>query len=195
MKKFFEYLIPTLLIAAAVLGLVFGAILIFWKAELLGRAQNSIPNLKSMEEFENVFNKVFDFPSPVGDEEAGRFTAARVLLLISQEGQPEAGSRIIVDYVDDHLQKENVRNVIASAQMRLVLWEVFRTNENDFNMAEEGYLKALAVAPKLPVVLYNLLELYKSKGETAKMESVARRIVELWPNDSETKKLLSDFGQ
>jgi tetratricopeptide (TPR) repeat protein len=193
MKKFFLYFIPIGLISISLTSLVFGSILPFSKAGVLAGAQNYLSKIKTVEEFKKVFGGVFDFYSPIGDEESAHFTAAKILELIAQNGQPEGDSRAIVDFIEPYLPEEDyTRDIIVSAQMRLVLWEKFQ-RQSDYELSEKYYLEASVRAPEFPDVLYGLLELYKSKGDKDKLKPIAERIVTLWPEDAETAKLLSNI--
>ncbi|MGC9610782.1 MAG: hypothetical protein ABSE68_00975 [Minisyncoccia bacterium] len=190
MKRFLGYFIPSLLIIAAIFGLVFGAILPFYRARIFNEAINSLPDITNLNEFKDVFNKAFNFYAPVGEEEIGRFTANDILKMISKTGQPKDDSRTIVDYIEPHLLNGDVRDIITIGQMRLVLGINFR-EEGDFKESEARYFQALAISPRFPIVLYGLLDLYKSKNDKDKMNSMAEKIIAIWPEDAETRSFLS----
>jgi len=52
---------------------------------------------------------------------------------------------------------------------------------------EDYYLKAYAIGPKLPPVLYGLADLYASNGDVAKFKPVAEAILANWPDDKQMR--------
>ena len=57
--------------------------------------------------------------------------------------------------------------------------------------SEEAYRAALSIGPKLPPVLYSLLDLYRAKGEGEKLKEIGNVILKYWPDNPEIKDILS----
>ncbi|MBI5305967.1 tetratricopeptide repeat protein [Candidatus Wolfebacteria bacterium] len=176
----------------AVLSIYFGSLLPFAKSKTYINALNKMPSVKSLEDFKNNFDVVFDFYSPVGDEETEKFLSSSILGIVSQKEQPENVSRYLVEYIEPKLQKNNVRHLIMIGQMYMVLWQK-SGKEEDFVKAEEYYYQALSIGPKLPPVLYGLFDLYQAKGDTAKIREISERILQLWPEDEKIKSLITNY--
>ncbi len=188
MKQF----IAIFLIILAASSIYFGALLPFAKAQRYIGALNAMSSIESLEDFKRNFDNVFDFYSPIGDEEAAKFLGSTIVNIISQKEQPENISRYLVEYIEPHLFKDNVRHLIMGGQMYFILWQKSR-NESDFIKAEEYYRKALSIGPKLPPVLYGLLDLYQAKGDQEKIREIGEIILQYWPDDEKVKKIIKSL--
>ena len=70
--------------------------------ELGGNQYNSLNELKQN------YDQVFDYPSPVGQEEAINYFVNDIMTLISQSEQSENASRLLVEYVESNVIKDNL---------------------------------------------------------------------------------------
>lgn len=191
MNQEIKKIIVFLGITFAVLSIYFGSLAPFAKAQRYITGLNAMPTIKSLEDFKKNFDKVFEFYSPVGDEETAKFLGGTILGIISQKEQPENVSRYLVEYIEPHLFKNNVRHLIMRGQMYFILWQKSqKVNESDFIKAENYYRQALAIGPKLPLVLYGLLDIYQVKGDSEKTREIAGRILQYWPEDEKVKAVL-----
>jgi len=187
MNIFLKQFLIIIGIISAILGIIFGAILPFQRAKLYIAAIQQSPNIKTLEEFEQIFDKVWQSYSPVGDEEIARHLASSILNPLASPEQPKVAARFLVDYIEPKLAKNNVKHLLIAADMYRVLWDRFGQKEDDFRKSEEYYLKALPLGPGLPLTLYGLLDLYKMKGNTEKMREIGEKILSLWPDDERIK--------
>ncbi len=185
-----QFIIIVLIILAA-LSIYFGSALPVIKSTKFITGLQALSNVKSIGEFENVFDSVFNFYSPVGDEETAKFLGSDILNFVSQQ-QTEAASRALVDYIEPKLSKNNTRHLLMLAQMYAALWKKFH-QEADYGSAEKYFLQARAIGPKLPPVLYGLLDLYQTKGDKEKVRGTAEEIIRLWPEDEKVKQALNDL--
>lgn len=189
MNKNGKYIFSFIGIGAALFFIIYGAYLPFRKASLYIDALRKMPSIRSVEEFKDNFNRVFNFYSPVGEEEIVKFLSYDILNLISQ-GQSEEVAREVVRYIEPRLFRMNVRHLLNGAHMYEVLWRRFGKQEDDFKKAEEYYLAAMKIGPKLPPILYALTSLYQEKGDLAKAKEVAEIILQYWPNDFRVSQFL-----
>lgn len=174
-------------ILAAILGIYFGALLPFTKAQSFISADRRLASVRSMEGFKNNFDMAFDLYSPVGTEELGKFLGSNILTIINQ-GQSEEVSRELVAYMEPHLFKDEVRHLLTLGQMYQTLWEDYR-QEADYQKAI-GYLeKAHEIGPNLPPPLYRLLNLYGLHGDTENFKRIGDLILAKWPQDEKVKAL------
>lgn len=74
-----------------------------------------------------------------------------------------------------------------------MLWQEYG-RDRDFEMTERYYRGALAMAPRLPNLLYDLLNIYDIGKEQEKAAEIANRILVLWPDDKLVRELLERFN-
>ena len=180
--------ISTLGIILAALGLYFGSLLPFLKAQSFIDADRRLANVKSVDEFKANFDVVFNFYSPVGTEEVTKFLGSNVMNIISQ-GQPEEVSRQLVAYMEPHLFKDEVRHLLLLAQMYQTLWQNYQ-QEADYQKAIDYLEKAHEIGPNLPPPLYKLLNLYILHKDKDNSDRIGRLILANWPQDEQIKTLL-----
>lgn len=177
-------------IVLSILGIIFGSYLPFKKARLYVEARKYLTRIKTPADFEKTFNPLFDFYSPVGDEETSRFLANTLIDNIASDEQSEMASRYLADYLEPRMKKDNIKHLLILGQMYKALWEK-SGKENDFLKSEEYYQKALSLGPKLPPVLYGLFDLYKEKGDWEKLKQIGEIILQYWPEDENVKEAIS----
>ncbi len=193
MKEFWKYILLIIGIIAGVFAIVRGSIQPFLKSETFIKALQNIQNIKTFDEFTKSFDTAFNFPSPIGNEELAKFLADDVSGLISQDTQPENVSRALVSYIEPHMSSNDILNLLTIAHFHTILFQRFH-NAEDYNLAEQAYLKDLAMAPKLPPVLYGLASLYASVGDQNKLMQVVQVIASYWPDDKQIQKTLQDLN-
>ena len=194
MKQSIKIIICVIGILGAVLSIVFGSYLPLVKSRLFIASLNSASSIKTINDFKKNFDKPFNFYSPVGDEETAKFLSSDILKSISQKEQSEEASRILVDYMEPYLFKNNVRHLIILGQMYSVLWQK-SGKEEDFKKAEEYYLKAMEIGPKLPPVLYGLLDIERAGGNNEKIKEISKIILQYWPEDERVKQIAESASQ
>ncbi len=180
------------LIILAILSIIFGAYLPWVKSRNYIKALLSVSSVKTVEEFEANFDKPFKFYSPIGDEEVAKFLANDILQIIMQQNQSEAVDRKLVVYIEPYLFKNDVRHLSATGQMYQVLWQKYG-KEEDFQKTENYYKMAYAIGPKLPPVLYAMLNLYQIKGDKQKVKEIGEIILGYWPENDNIKNLIKSL--
>jgi len=179
-----KQLVIVVLILGALTSLYLGAYAPFMKAKMYITALQGMQSYGSLDVFEQAFDSVFSFPSPVGNPEVAKFLSGDVVDLTNSSSQPEDVTRALVAYITPHLATDRIQPLIALGQLYYVLWVRFHT-QADFD-ASAGYLeKALTLGPKFANTLYNLFALYQSNPATqAQAKEVGKTILEYWPSDS-----------
>lgn len=190
MKGAITYIGAVAGIVLAVLSIVYGAILPFKRSQAFIRAISSVSSVHSYEEFRTLFDGVFNFYAPVGDEEIAKYLESDVAGLIADPNQPEALAHTLVAYIEPHIFKNDVRHLLAMGQMYATLWRRFGKPE-DFATAENYYLEALKIGPKLPPALYSLISLYNDGGQLEKTKALAETILLYWPQDENIRVALT----
>ena len=177
-------------ILLAVLAIIFCSYLPFEKSRSYVRAINMLNSIKTLPEFKDVFGRALSFYSPIGQEEIVKFFSSDTITSLVSQNNPEALSRELVSFIEPYLFKNDVRHLIIRGNLYSLLWQKYR-QEEDFVKSEEAYRAALAIGPKLPPVLYSLLDLYQAKGEGEKLKEIANTILKYWPDDQKIKDILS----
>lgn len=181
----FKLVGASVLVALATVALIAGVYLPIVKARRYITSINTLSSIQTLEGFYTHFDRVLEFPSPVGQEEAVKYLGSDIATAISFEGQLEAAARAFVKYIEPHFFRENVRHLLMGGQMYEILWRRFSRQETDLRKAEEYYIAARAIGAKLPPVLYSLYDLYGRSGEVEKRAEVRDMIVRLWPSEAD----------
>ena len=191
-KLLVKQFILVALIILAILSIIFGSYLALVKSQSFIVALGSIPSIRTTEQFKTNFDKAFKFYSPIGDEEVAKFLVNNVLQFVSQQNQQEAVARMLVGYVEPYMFKNDVRHLLASAQMYQILWERYGHQE-DFQTAENYFKSAYAIGPKLPPVLYGLLDFYGAKRDAQKVKEIGGIILGYWPDDTQVQNIVKSL--
>ncbi len=179
------------LIILALCSIYFGAYLPLRKAQLYISALNEVRNVRTMEGFREMFLKAFAFYSPIGDEEMAKFFGNDTINIVLQQKQNEAVAREFVAFTKPFLMKNNVRHLIILSNLHSILWKEYG-RKADFVQAENYLRTALVFGPKLPPVLYGLLDLYQYRGDREKIREIATTILTYWPSDTDVQTILAD---
>ncbi len=176
-------------IIVAVFMIIYGAILPVLKAQAYINAARSASSIRTIQDFESNFNKVFNFYSPIGGEESAKFLLSNILTVLNgQKDQPENVTRKLIDYIEPKIYPDT-RHYLAMANLYTVALTRFRI-EDDYKKAVEFYSLARQKGPKLPPVLYGLLALYQASGDTDGIKDVGGEILKSWPGDTRVSDLI-----
>jgi|GEM_PF-1319765 len=192
MSIFIRQFLIIVLIILSIIGIYFGAYAPWVKAQAYIDALKTVSGgkVQSLGDYIGAYDKAVKLYSPIGEEEVTKFLSNDIMNIIVKQNQSEEVTRALVEYAEPLLFKNNVRHLLAGGQMYFVLWKRFN-KEEDYKNAESYYVAARTIGPKLPPVLYELLNLYKEKGESMKAKEVAQTILSLWPDDAEIRAFLS----
>jgi len=180
-----------MIIILALTSIYSGAYKPLAKAQMYIKAQSGVPTYRTMEQLVTEFDKMFNFRSPIGQEEVIKFTNSNFGTLIMNENQSEIASLSLVQYVEDKIFEDNVVQLLQLAGMYGTLHSRFGRQEY-LNKTEEYYKKVREIGPKLPHALYGLFNLYKRSGQTEKMKEIGGKILELWPSDEKVKQAVEE---
>jgi hypothetical protein len=163
------------------LGLYYGAYLPLAKSRLYISTIRSAQSIRSVADFKALYDRMFALYSPVGTEEIVKFMSYDVMGIISIKDQPEEIARALVEYIEPYLFTNNVRHLLVGAQMYTTLWQNYG-HDSDYEAAVRYYRAAYDIGPKLPPVLFGLLQLYVNHGDMVSANEIGEHIVALWPN-------------
>lgn len=175
-------------IIVSVLAIIFGSYLPLVKSQLYIDALSLMPSVKTIQEFEANFDKALKYYSPVGDEEVIKYLTSTILQIASQQNQPEAVDRALTSYIEPYLFKNDVRHLLAGAQLHETLLNKYKHPE-DLQKTDSYIQAAYAIGPKLPPVLYNLFDIYRIEGNISKAKEIGQTILLYWSDN----KAISDI--
>jgi O-antigen ligase len=161
-------------------GIYFSAFLPYGKAIRFINAERATASISTEEQFEAIFRVPLDFPSPVGDEETVKYLSNDIMGILPQVKDQETARRLTA-FIEPHLWQDDIRHILVGAQLHYILWHNFGAAA-DFKATEDYFLKAHEIAPQLPQPLYGLAQLYKEKGDQAKLTAELKEIKSLWPD-------------
>jgi hypothetical protein len=182
MKQTWIYIIVPIGVVLAVLSIIFGGIMPIQKSSLYISGLEQVPNMHSTQEFKDTFGKALNYPSPIGGEEVTKYLTSDILGVVSQNNN-EAVDRDLVNFIEPYIEQDDNRHLIAMGEVYGTMWSKFH-KEDDYNKSIDYYLKAYAIAPKLPPVLYGLLGLYRARGDAANMQKIGAEILKYWDDPS-----------
>lgn len=168
-------------IILSLLGLYFGSYLPLAKSRLYISTIRSAQSVRSVAEFKALYDRMFALYSPIGEEEIVKFMSYDVMGIVSIKDQPEEIARALVEYIEPHLLTNNVRHLLVAAQMYTTLWQNYG-HDSDYEVAVRYYRAAYDIGPKLPPVLFGLLQLYVNRGDMTSANEIGEHILSLWPN-------------
>ncbi len=181
-------------ITLALLSIYFGAYLPYTRAQFYIATQESLPSLTTVDGIESAFNKVFNYRSPIGQEEVVKFFVELVQGAVASGKAPEAVQQKLASFAEGNIDQSDVVQLVQIANTYDMMWRAFQ-KQDYFDKAESYYLKALAIGPNLPQALYGLFDLYGTARDTAKLEAIGKRIIVLWPNDTRVRGILDAIAK
>ncbi|MGC9603049.1 MAG: tetratricopeptide repeat protein [Minisyncoccia bacterium] len=193
MRSSLKYILAGVLIIAAVFATVRGSLQPFTKAQLFIKGLKNLSSVKTLDDFTAQFDAVFNYPSPVGNEEVAKFLSDQVTSIVSQQSQPEDVSRVLVSYMESHISQNDLLSLFTIAHFHAILWQRFHRTE-DYSQAEQALKRALSIGPEVPPVLYSLASLYASGGDRVKFVQTAQTILSYWPDDTQLKSTLANLA-
>jgi hypothetical protein len=182
-----QFILVTLIILA-VLSIVFGSILPLMKAQGYISALTDLQSAKihSVDQFKTEFGAVLDFYSPIGQEEIVKFLSESIMEMMINETQQTGKlgpvAPALVSFVEPYLFTNNVRHLLFAAEAYRTLWQA-TGNKDYFVKSYDYYQKAYAIGPKLPPVLYGMLDLYGLVGDRVDGKKIGEIILQYWPDD------------
>jgi tetratricopeptide (TPR) repeat protein len=182
MKDVLKYILCFAGIILAVLAIYFGSYAPLHKAQLYIDALRQTSSVSTVKQFEDLFDPVFNFYSPIGNEEVPKFLSSDIVgILNSNRVGSEDVAKALVDYIEPHMLQDNVRHLLSLGYMYEALWKKFQKDEY-YNKAESYYLKVVQIGPTLPPGLYSLANLYQERGDQQKLFGVVGKILQYWPD-------------
>ena len=190
--NWFKSVLICVLIVLSFFSIYYGAYKPLTKSQLYIKANSVASGFQTFNDLTETYDQVFNFPSPIGQQEIVKFFTNNVLSIIAQKSISEEIAVELVKYAESKIFKDNVNHLLHMAYTYDYLWQRFE-DEEYLKKSEEYYNQINKIGPKLPHSLYGLFNLYKKAGQTEKMKEIGGKILELWPEDNGIKKIVDSF--
>ena len=157
-------------------------------------------NVRSIDEFKNAFQAVFDIQSPIGQEELVRNMANTIVSIINNQQVNPSIIEPLVQFAED-----SFRPIITSdrgmsfSQNLYVMANIhqaafLRTNDTRHLAAARIYYEwGEKRGPERPQFLYGLFDIYRMQGDVAGVHRISEKILSLWPTDDGVRKAVEQF--
>ncbi|MBI3638677.1 hypothetical protein HY227_02975 [Candidatus Wolfebacteria bacterium] len=191
--------IAILISILAILSIYFGSYLPIQKSRIYIEAMRMAQarKIRNVQELNNVFDRVFGFYSPVGQDEIISGYVNLMLNTISQQNDRRVVDALIkeVEKNTDYLIKTkrkgfNVGQTIYSVGL---LYKIEAAKFNDpvfYKKSEEILNEGLELSPNRAAFLYTLFELYLGGKDKGKVIETGEKILKYWPEDKEVEVIV-----
>ncbi len=182
-------------------GFYLGALAPLLKSHSYIVAYGDLQNIRSLEEFNNLFDPVFSFYSPIGyDEILGGYIDIAISAISQNQAPPPELARVLVQKVADKAAPALEKGAgFNYGQNLFKLGILYRTaalrygNREYYDMAISIFERARAMSPIRPPFLYNLFELYVGKQDYARAKDIGTIILRYWPDDEEIRRAMQQL--
>jgi len=172
----------------------FGSYRPFEKSRLFIRALTTPP--PNLQDIQARFSQALDYPSPIGQEELVRNTAATLFHILQNTQDPDAIAslmRHIENYYrpiissgrgtsfNQNLYLLGLSNEIALMKTR---------NPEYFVAAREYFLEGRRRSPRRPQFLLGMFDIHLFERNTKAAKAVGEEILRYWPTDKRTRRTL-----
>ena len=200
MPRLARQLISVAVAATLALMAMYGSYRPMRKAELFRQAYEKRGTVQTAADFEALMLTPLEAPSPIGQVEQVRDTAAAVLAVIRMEKTPVAVTADLANFVNAYFEPvyQGGKGIGFTQALYYIgainVLTYVRTGRPDYLRTAERLLSTgLQRGPRRPEFLYALLDVYRMAGNTEKVKAVAETILRQWPEDQGTRTALADY--
>ncbi|MBI4993756.1 hypothetical protein HZC33_02255 [Candidatus Wolfebacteria bacterium] len=194
-------IIIAFIITILTLGMFYlGAYLPLAKSQMYINAYRDLPKIKSLEEFNKIFEKVFDYYSPIGQEEIISGYLNILVNLISSQKLDEQVANVLFNNVDGvmnpFLKSGKGFNL---SQNIYALATVYEIAANKFNSPEYRqrsiylYQEGLKYSPGRPIFIFGLFNSYYNFGDKQKAKKIGEIILKSFKVEDKVKTIIENL--
>lgn len=192
-----------IILSMFILGLIYlGAYLPLRKSVGYIDVHNRLNSIRSLDDFNKLFEPVLNFYSPIGQEElVSAYLGVIVNILNSEPGPNEQAADLLIKKAEYWARPLLLPpGGFSYSQNFLKLGAIYRIgfvkfqNDDYYLKSAELFKEGLVHSPNRPVFLYNLFDLYSAKNDVQNMKWVGEIILKYWPNDESVKKIISNYS-
>ncbi|MFB6212416.1 MAG: hypothetical protein ABEI53_01190 [Candidatus Magasanikbacteria bacterium] len=193
LKKALKKVSIIFLIITTAWAIYMGAYLPLQKSYAYIDAKRKAFKARSFAEFKSIYNKAFNYPSPVGQRELGKFFTSSLQSAVANKNQTARGAEALAKFGESKIFKDYPIHQLNMAYVYATMYKNFDKKEY-FKKAEHYFKKMREIGPDLPHPLYGLLGLYLDTNKKQKAKEIALKILKRWPNSKKAKSALLKMG-
>ncbi|MEK7555436.1 MAG: hypothetical protein AAB516_01290 [Patescibacteria group bacterium] len=194
MNPLIKKLVIVIVIIIVLSGIYCGSYLPFRKSQFYINAQTGLRGVRSLDDFNNLFDPALGFYSPVGQDEVVSGYLQTLISLTSQQSNKELID-ILVKQAEARtapiLEKEKGFNFSQNIYNLAAIYAVSAIKFNDdiyYQKGVETFRLGLKHSPNRQMFLYGLFNLYQFKGDKEGMKEIGETILKYWPDDLQILK-------
>ena len=199
MNKDLKLTIAFILTIIILILLYFGAFLPFKKSRLYIEAARNSSQVRSVQEFNKLFDNVLDFYSPVGQGEVV-YAYMNVLASAIQSQQDRVIAEILLKQADKAmepmLKADKGPSYFQALYSYGLLYELAANKFKDagyFQKAASVYEISYKHSPGRPILLSGLFRVYSALGDTEKTKEIGEIMLKYWPEDNNIKEIIKSL--
>jgi hypothetical protein len=186
----------------------YGSWLPLRKSALLNEAVGQLRTVNNPADLITLLSVPLDAPSPIGQGETMRDVAGVVLTILNMPHEPERNPAVVsavvafVEFVTDRFAPILTRGKGVAFHQTLYTMGAINavayldTGEPAYlDEAEKLFTTGLGASPNRPEYLHGLLDVYRMRGDARSTRTLARRILELWPEDRFARSALAELPE
>ncbi|MFH0890886.1 MAG: hypothetical protein V1856_02550 [Candidatus Liptonbacteria bacterium] len=177
----------------------YGNFLPWAKSSSYVRASQEATSATSLEQLEKIIQPPLDMPSPIGQPELVRNLANSLMNVIRSNTDQELIDRclkLMAKYYSPIIEWGKGMSFGQDLYIVGIIHEtaaIQSQNAAYLDIAEQAFLTGVGESPNRPQHLYGLLDVYKMKQDGDRFKGVADKILENWPQDEKTRKLVEEL--
>jgi tetratricopeptide (TPR) repeat protein len=202
MSQIFKQLIATIIIITALGTIYFGAYLPLRKGQThvdaIGGLQKG--NIKSIADFNDLFDKDLNFYSPVGQDEVKAHYLDILANVINQQDNEQI-VYVLISQAEKSIDSIlRIKKGFSFNQDLYVLGLIYKTagikfkDNNYYQKAENIFNEGLEYSPKRLLFLRGLFDLYSvNKDAQDKALEIGKTILEYYPNETKVREFVENI--
>lgn len=183
-----------------ILGIgIYGNYLPWRKSVAYVSASQKAASAKSLDDLRKVIAPALELSSPIGQPELVRNLANSLMSVVRSTDNPElidASLKFLAEYYNPIIEKGSGMSFGQDLYIVGVIHEISAIQSKNpvyLDVAERAFLSGTEASPNRPQYLYGLMDVYRFKRDGDRFKSVADKILENWPEDEKTRKLVEDL--
>jgi hypothetical protein len=189
------------LIAFGLYALIYGTYLPYHKSSAYVAALGNSGQATTVDQFLGPFMSAMSSPSPIGQEEIVRNFVSSVTGISGGGASKDENvvralvaiaDRFALPVIERKSALSQAQTYIALSQMYLTAYKV--TNDEVYRRrGRDTLLAGLEISPDRPQFLYAMFDYEREYGSPQDTIKYGKRIVELWPSDTNTAQLVQQI--
>ncbi len=202
MSIIFKSILAVIISAAIILLIYYGSYLPLIKSKLYIDAMMTFKSgkIRSLEDFNNAFNPVLNFSSPIGQGEITSYYLSNVLNIIRQQSNKELIEILAKQAGDVMAPILKTKKGFGFNQSLYSLGTIYKiagmqiNNATYYQKSIDIFNKGLEYSPNRFIFLAGLFDDYQLEGNKEKVKEIGETILRYWPNNDKVKETLNKIN-